>query len=57
MSAAQPEEGANGPLRSDPWTEQPADAYDDVQLAALRDELSGELDRLARPRNDEAPGL
>jgi hypothetical protein len=40
----------------DPWVEQPADAYDDRQLAALREELSTELDRLSRPGNDEAPG-
>jgi hypothetical protein len=42
--------------RVDPWREQPADAYDDDQLAALRDELETELSRLTRPQNDEAPG-
>ena len=41
---------------SDPWQEQPADAYDDRQLAALRQELDAELGRLTRPQNDEAPG-
>ena len=41
--------------RRDPWEEQPADAYDDSQLAALRSELNTELDRLARPQNIEAP--
>jgi hypothetical protein len=43
-------------VASSAWDDQAADAYDDRQLAALRDELATELDRLSRPRNDEAPG-
>lgn len=56
---AEPEpERARGPAprRSDPWEERLADGHDDDQLAALRDELDTELDRLSRPRDDEAPG-
>jgi hypothetical protein len=52
----QPEAEAGAGERRDPWDEQAADAYDDRELAALRDELNTELDRLTRPQNDEAPG-
>jgi hypothetical protein len=54
--APQDDQAAAPAERGDPWDEQPADAYDDSQLAALRSELNTELDRLARPENDEAPG-
>lgn len=50
------EPAANAERASDPWQDQPADAYDDRQLAALREELETELGRLTRPQNDEAPG-
>jgi hypothetical protein len=53
---AEAQQRAERETRSDPWQEQPADAYDDAELAALRDELNTELDRLSRPQNDEAPG-
>ena len=54
-AARRASESKHGPL-IDPCEEQPANAYDDQELAALRDEVGSELNRLTRPQNDEAPG-